>query len=159
MDFNTVHWSVFGPTPENPSVEYDTTNDWTVNFAMDKEPLSDAETATLTIQLAAAKTASGNEDEYQPDEPYSNVALEIYVNDNSQPLTMWIRYNQSSSCIVRSAVSCYQLRSRMAFPAGWLRPGANTLTLHLPYNATGTETAVLPGTVYVQYDALRLEIS
>lgn len=159
VDFNTVHWSVFGPTPENPSVEYDSTNDWTVNFAMDKEPLSDVETATLTIQLAAAKTASGNEDEYQTDEPYSNVALEIYVNDNSQPLTMWIRYDQSSSCIVRSAVSCYQLRSRMAFPAGWLRPGANTLTLHLPYNATGTETAVLPGTVYVQYDALRLEIS
>ena len=72
---------------------------------------------------------------------------------------MLIGFNQSSSCIVRSAVSCYQVRSKMEFPAERLRVGDNSLTLHLPFNATNTETAILPETVYVQYDALRLEVS
>lgn len=159
LDFNTVHWSVFGPTPENPHVEYNTTHDWIVNFALDKKQLRRSNTATLTIQLAGAKTASGNTDEYKPDEPYSNLALESYINQQGEPLTMLIGFNQSSSCIVRSAVSCYQVSSKMQFPANWLHAGNNVLKLHLPYNATDVETAMLPGTVYVQYDALRLELS
>lgn len=159
IDFNTVHWSVFGPTPDNPDVEYNTTHDWTVNFALDRRQLLRRKTATLTIQLAGAKTASGNTDVYKPDEPYSNLVLESYINQHEEPLGMLIGFNQSSSCIVRSAVSCYQVRSRMQFPADWLHEGNNVLTLHLPYNATDVETAQLPGTVYVQYDALRLELS
>ncbi|KAG2420496.1 hypothetical protein HFD88_000108 [Aspergillus terreus] len=158
-DFNTVHWSVFGPTPDNPDVEYDTTHDWTINFSLTKKQLQKRKTATLTIQLAGAKTASGNTDVYKPDEPYTNLALESYINQQEEPLTMLIGFNQSSSCIVRSAVSCYQVRSRMTFPADWLQVGSNTLTLHLPRNATDVEDAILPGTVYVQYDALRLELS
>ncbi|OGM48700.1 rhamnogalacturonate lyase B [Aspergillus bombycis] len=159
VDFNTVHWSVFGPTPENPDVEYDTTHDWTINFSLDKKQLQKRKTATLTIQLAGAKTAAGNTDVYNATEPYANLALESYINDQQEPLTLLVGFNQSSSCIVRSAVSCYQVRSRMEFPADWLNVGSNVLTLHLPRDATDYETAILPGTVYVQYDALRLELS
>ncbi|KAE8422185.1 putative rhamnogalacturonate lyase B [Aspergillus pseudocaelatus] len=159
VDFNTVHWSVYGPTPENPDVEYDTTHDWTINFSLDKKQLQQRKTATLTIQLAGAKTAAGNTDVYNATEPYANLALESYINEQKEPLTLLVGFNQSSSCIVRSAVSCYQVRSRMEFPADWLNVGNNVLTLHLPHNATDYETAVLPGTVYVQYDALRLELS
>ncbi|PYI32009.1 galactose mutarotase-like protein [Aspergillus indologenus CBS 114.80] len=158
-DFNTVQWSVFGPTPDNPDVEYDTTHDWTINFNLNKKQLQKRKTATLTIQLAGAKTASGNTDVWNPAEEYNNLSLESYINGQEEPLSMVIGFNQSSSCIVRSAVSCYQVRSRMEFPADWLVVGNNVLTLHLPYNATDTETAILPGTVYVQYDALRLEVS
>ena len=158
-DFNTVHWSVFGPIPDNPEVEYNTTHEWTINFSLTRQQLHRRKTATLTIQLAGAKTASGNTDEFKPDEPYTNLALESYINQQEEPLTMLIGFNQSSSCIVRSAVSCYQVRSKMEFPAERLRVGDNSLTLHLPFNATNTETAILPETVYVQYDALRLEVS
>ncbi|KAF9884626.1 hypothetical protein FE257_001448 [Aspergillus nanangensis] len=158
-DFNTVHWSVYGPTPDNAHVEYDTTHDWTINFALSKKQLQRRKTATLTIQLAGAKTAAGNTDVWNPAEPYNNLALESFINDQEKPLSLLIGFNQSSSCIVRSAVSCYQVRSRMEFPADWLHVGENKLTLHLPKNATDTETAILPGTVYVQYDALRLELS
>lgn len=76
MDFNTVHWSVYGPTAENQDVEYNTTHDWIIRFPMDEEQLKGIKIATLTIQLAAAKTASGNTDEYKPDEPYSNLAYQ-----------------------------------------------------------------------------------
>jgi rhamnogalacturonan endolyase len=157
-DFNTVHWSVFGPTPDNSDIEYNTTHDWRINFSLTEKQLKKSKKATLTIQLAGAKTASGNTDVYNASEPYINLSHESYINDQKEPLSFVIGFNQSSSCIVRSAVSCYQVRSRMEFPADWLKVGENTLTLHLPYNATDTETAILPGTVYVQYDALRLEL-
>lgn len=158
IDFNTVHWSFFGPTPSNPHIEYDSTNDWTINFSMNKKQLHQKKTATLTVQLAGAKTAAGNTDVYSASEPYTNLSLESFINENDDPLVMIIGFNQSSSCIVRSAVSCYQVSSRMTFPASWLQEGNNILRLHLPHNATDTETAILPGTVYVQYDALRLEV-
>lgn len=158
IDFNTVHWSVFGPTPSNSHIEYDSTNDWIINFSMTEEQLRRRKMATLTVQLAGAKTAAGNTDVYNSSEPYTNLSLESYMNEHPDPLTMIIGFNQSSSCIVRSAVSCYQVSSRMTFPASWLQVGNNVLRLHLPYNATDTETAILPGTVYVQYDALRLEV-
>lgn len=71
---------------------------------------------------------------------------------------MVIGYDQSSSCIVRSAVSCYQVREKWEFPASWLKEGSNLLRLSLPTNGTNYESAVLPTSVYVQYDALRLEL-
>ncbi|KAL4955193.1 galactose mutarotase-like domain-containing protein [Aspergillus filifer] len=157
-DFNTVHWSVFGPTPDNPAVEYNTTNDWKIRFPLTAKQLHKQKTATLTIQLAGAKAASGNTDVYSASEPYANLPLESYINDQDEPLIFLIGFNQSSSCIVRSAVSCYQVSAKMEFPAEWLKEGENVLTLHLPYNGTDTETAILPATVYVQYDALRLEL-
>ncbi|KAJ5350677.1 hypothetical protein N7541_008404 [Penicillium brevicompactum] len=158
VDLNTAHWSVFGPTAGDSHVEYDTTNDWNINFKLDAKQLKKQKTATLTIQLAGAKTAAGNTDVWNPVEPYNNLFLESYINDEKDPLTFVIGFNQSSSCIVRSAVSCYQVGSRMQFPASWLKAGDNVLRLHLPHNATDTETAILPATVYVQYDAIRLEL-
>ncbi|KAJ6148792.1 hypothetical protein N7497_010774 [Penicillium chrysogenum] len=148
-DLNTAHWSVFGPTAKDSHVEYDTTYDWNIHFKLNSKQLKRRKTATLTLQLAAAKTAAGNTDVWNPAEPYNNLQT---------PLTLTVGFNQSSSCIVRSAVSCYQVGSRMEFPAAWLHVGDNVLRLHLPFNATDTETAILPATVYVQYDAIRLEL-
>jgi rhamnogalacturonan endolyase len=68
------------------------------------------------------------------------------------------RYYQSSSCAVRSAVICYNLAHKFTFDPGLLKEGENRIILSLPYNATDYESAVLPTSVYVQYDALRLEI-
>jgi rhamnogalacturonan endolyase len=73
------------------------------------------------------------------------------------PLTN--RANQSSSCGARSFASCYNTRNKWEFDAGLLREGLNTFTLALPARATAPETAVLPESVYLQYDALRLEVS
>lgn len=157
-DLNSVHWSVFGPTAKDSHVEYDTTHDWNIHFKLNAKQLNKRKTATLTLQLAAAKTAAGNTDVWNPVEPYNNLSLESYINSQADPLTLIVGFNQSSSCIVRSAVSCYQVRSRMEFPADWLYAGDNVLRLHLPFNATDTETAILPATVYVQYDAIRLEL-
>lgn len=68
------------------------------------------------------------------------------------------RYHQSSSCAVRSAVICYQVANKFEFDADLLKAGENRIVLSLPFNATDYESAVLPRSVYVQYDALRLEI-
>ncbi|CAP97275.1 Pc21g23780 [Penicillium rubens Wisconsin 54-1255] len=157
-DLNTAHWSVFGPTAKDSHVEYDTTYDWNIHFKLNSKQLKRRKTATLTLQLAAAKTAAGNTDVWNPAEPYNNLSLESYINNQADPLTLTVGFNQSSSCIVRSAVSCYQVGSRMEFPAAWLHVGDNVLRLHLPFNATDTETAIIPATVYVQYDAIRLEL-
>ncbi|KAJ5131569.1 uncharacterized protein N7515_007608 [Penicillium bovifimosum] len=157
-DLNTAHWSVFGPTAKDSYVEHETTYDWNIHFKLSPKQLRERKTATLTLQLAAAKTAAGNTDAWNPAEPYNDLSLESYINDHPDPLTFIIGFNQSSSCIVRSAVSCYQVRTRLGFPANWLHAGDNTLRLHLPFNATDTETAILPATVYVQYDAIRLEL-
>ena len=39
-----------------------------------------------------------------------------------------------------------------------LKEGENTFVLSLPYNGTNYESALLPESVYVQYDAMRLEV-
>lgn len=39
-----------------------------------------------------------------------------------------------------------------------LKTGENTFVLSLPYKAANYESALLPETAYVQYDALRLEV-
>lgn len=62
------------------------------------------------------------------------------------------RYYQSSSCGTRSGVACYQVANKWTFPTSFLRSGdnaTNEIVLSLPYNATD---------IYVQYDALRLEV-
>lgn len=68
------------------------------------------------------------------------------------------RYYHSSSCAVRSAVICYNVANKFEFDAKMLVAGENRIVLSLPFNATDYESAVLPQSVYVQYDALRLEI-
>lgn len=67
--------------------------------------------------------------------------------------------NQSSSCGARSAASCYNTRNKWTFDAAYLQQGLNTLVLSLPARATAPESAVLPESVYLQYDALRMEVS
>lgn len=59
---------------------------------------------------------------------------------------------------MRSAVICYNLAHKFVFDAKLLQAGGNEFVLSLPYNATDYESAVLPQSVYVQYDALRLEV-
>jgi rhamnogalacturonan endolyase len=59
---------------------------------------------------------------------------------------------------VRSAVICYNVAHKFEFDAKLLVAGENRIVLSLPYNATDYESALLPQSVYVQYDALRLEI-
>jgi rhamnogalacturonan endolyase len=78
--------------------------------------------------------------------------------EKGKMLTKTNRYYQSSSCAVRSAVICYQVANKFEFDPKLLVAGENKIVLSLPYNATDYESAVLPQTVYVQYDALRLEI-
>jgi rhamnogalacturonan endolyase len=59
---------------------------------------------------------------------------------------------------VRSAVICYNVANKFTFDPAYFVEGVNEIVLSLPPNATDYESAVLPTTVYVQYDALRLEI-
>jgi len=59
---------------------------------------------------------------------------------------------------VRSAVICYNIAHKFVFDADFLSTGMNELVLSLPAGATDYESAVLPQSVYVQYDALRLEV-
>jgi rhamnogalacturonan endolyase len=57
-------------------------------------------------------------------------------------------------------VVCYQVSHKFTFPTSYLATGktTNEIILSLPFNATDYESAILPRSVYVQYDALRLEV-
>ncbi|KAM0196928.1 hypothetical protein ACHAPI_005477 [Fusarium lateritium] len=160
-DLNYVHWSVFGgkgnyPRPEQYVGNGDV-NNWTIAFDLKESEFKRKKQATFTVQLAGAKTAAGNTDIYNASEPHSN--LKYTVNINGKDLEPWvIPYHQSSSCAVRSSVSCYNIAHKFEFDAKFLKKGENEIILSLPFNATNYESAVLPTTVYVQYDALRLEI-
>jgi rhamnogalacturonan endolyase len=69
------------------------------------------------------------------------------------------RFNQSSSCGTRGAITCHTLANKFTFPSRYLISNeTNEFVLSLPYNATDYESALLPRSVYVQYDALRLEV-
>jgi rhamnogalacturonan endolyase len=68
------------------------------------------------------------------------------------------RYNQSSSCGVRSGAICYNVGHKFEFDPSLLKEGENEMVLSLPYNATNYEPALLTESTYVQYDALRLEV-
>ncbi|KAF8713266.1 polysaccharide lyase family 4, partial [Rhizoctonia solani] len=155
-DWNYVHWSVFGPSYTRKNAVWDNMNNWTINFDYSRKKSKANSTATFTVQLAGAKTASGNTD--VDNGPYTNFDLNVVVNGNA-PLPFHIPWYQSSSCAVRSAVSCYNLGEKLKFPESWLNNGKNSIVLSLPFNATDIETAVLPASIYVQYDALRLEVS
>lgn len=53
---------------------------------------------------------------------------------------------------------CYNIANKFTFDPKFFVNGTNEIVLSLPANATDYESAVLPQTTYVQYDALRLEI-
>ncbi|KAJ9158062.1 Rhamnogalacturonan lyase [Coniochaeta hoffmannii] len=160
-DLNYVHWSVFGGYANSvrpvPYYGNGDVNNWTIIFDASRDQLERKRLATFTVQLAGAKTAAGNTDVYNASEPYAN--LPYTVNVNGKDLEPWvIPYHQSSSCAVRSAVICYQVAHKFEFDPKLLVAGQNKIVLSLPYNATDYESAILPQSVYVQYDALRLEI-
>ncbi|KAL1960141.1 hypothetical protein VTO42DRAFT_8684 [Malbranchea cinnamomea] len=139
VDFNYVHWSVFGGKGNSrrptPYLGDGNVNNWTIAFDVRSSELRRTREATLTIQLAGAKTAAGNTDKFNQTQPWNNLPLTPVVNGHE--LESWvIPYYQSSSCAVRSAVTCYNLAHKFRFPS----------------------SAILPETVYVQYDALRLEV-
>lgn len=50
------------------------------------------------------------------------------------------------------------LRTSLSFDAKLLKEGENTFVLSLPYGGKNYESAVLPEALYVQYDAMRLEV-
>ncbi|KAI8995606.1 galactose mutarotase-like protein [Trametes punicea] len=147
-DWNYVHWSQYGPTyTRNDTVT--NINRWTINFQIDARTARELTTnsvATFTIQLAAAKTTAGNTDEAQG--AYPNFPFNTYINDEPDPLVWTIQWFESSSCGERSAISCHLLANKFQFPGTWLKEGDNHFVLELPHDAP----------VYVQYDALRLEI-
>lgn len=91
-DFNYIHWSVFGGYANflRPvQVEGDgSINNWTITFDASEADLSDTEEATFTIQLAAAKAASGNTDVYNASQPFINIPYDVVVN--GQALDTWI---------------------------------------------------------------------
>ncbi|KUI72069.1 Rhamnogalacturonate lyase B [Cytospora mali] len=163
-DFNYIHWSVFGGYANSVrpvQVEGDgNINNWTITFDTEEEDLTGTQEATFTIQLAAAKGASGNTDVYNASQVYNDIPYNVVVNGHA--LETWtIPYYQSSSCGVRSGIACYYLANKWTFPTSYLQAGKNAtnkIILSLPYNATDYESAVLPGSIYVQYDALRLEV-
>ncbi|PGH18347.1 hypothetical protein AJ80_04525 [Polytolypa hystricis UAMH7299] len=161
-DFNYVQWSVFGGKgnsrrPE-PYVGNGNVNNWTIAFDVQSQELGSVKEATLTIQLAGAKTAAGNTDVFDPAKRYNDLPLSVVVNDHA--LESWIiPWYHSSSCVVRSAITCYNIRHKFRFPAEYLYGDErNEIILSLPYNAVDPESAVLPESVYIQYDALRLEV-
>lgn len=89
---NYVHWSVFGgyansirPTQYEG---YGEINNWTILFDVDNHSLWGKDTATLTIQLAGAKTAAGNTDVYNASEPWSNLPLTPVINTHQ--LESWV---------------------------------------------------------------------
>lgn len=156
---NYIHWSVYGGKANDKRSQpvYDNISNWTILFDATSQQLSNASKATFSVQLAGAKTAAGNTDVFNASEPYSN--LPYQVNVNGRDLEPWvIPYHQSSSCGVRSAVICYNIAHQFEFDSSNLKAGENRLVLSLPYNATNYESALLPESVYVQYDAMRLEV-
>ncbi|TGJ79835.1 hypothetical protein E0Z10_g8929 [Xylaria hypoxylon] len=160
-DFNYIHWSVF-PGYANylsPRPVYENVNNWTIQFNLSDSQLSKSQKATFTVDLAGAKTANGNNKWVSlPNEKYSNVPYTVAVN--GKDVETWIIPSyRSGSCGVRSGVVCQNFGHKFVFSTAQLKAGVNEFVLSLPFNATNTETAVLPGVIYIQYDALRLELS
>ncbi|KAI1079337.1 polysaccharide lyase family 4 protein [Whalleya microplaca] len=159
-DFNYIHWSVFFGYSNfyRPEPYYENVNNWTIQFNLTQSDLQETSIATLTVDLAGVKTANGNDKwAYLPNQKYSN--LPFTVATNGQDVETWVIPSyRSGSCGVRSGIICQNIGHKFEFPTNLLKEGVNELVLSLPFNATNDETALLPGTTYLQYDALRLEL-
>jgi rhamnogalacturonan endolyase len=152
-DFNYIHWSVFpnGGNWFRSEPYFENVNNWTIRFDLTHKQLSHKTNATLTVDLAGIKTGSNND-------LYVNLPYTLNVNDKDVE-TWIIPWWTSTSCGVRSAVSCRQAGHKFSFPIDLLTQGENIMVLSLPFNATSIESANLPWTTYLQYDALRLELA
>lgn len=158
-DFNYVHWSVFGGKANYLRKEpyYTNVNNWTITFDLTQEQIASRKSATFTVQLAGAKTSAGNNNS-GGDKAWQQLPLSVVVNGKGT-FTWTISPTQSSSCAVRSAVTCYTLGHKYVFDAALLKAGVNEFVLSLPAKATAPESAELPESVYIQYDSLRLEVA
>ncbi|KAF9878370.1 rhamnogalacturonate lyase C [Colletotrichum karsti] len=159
-DLNYIHWSFFPAKGNHLRAEnhYANVNNWTIIFDLDKNQLSQSQTGTFTVQIAGTKTANGNAKWTVSGHPYSNLPWTMAVN-GAYESTWEIPYWRSGSCGVRSAVACQNIQNKFSFPSSVLREGRNEVVLSLPFNASSIETALLPDALYVQYDALRLELA
>lgn len=158
-DLNYVHWSVFGGkgNSRRPDPYFDNVNNWTLTFDLSQDQIANKSTATFTVQLAGVKTSAGNNDD-AGGKAWANLPYNVAIN--GRQLDTWMIPSQhSSSCAVRSAAGCYTTGHKFKFDAKTLRVGSNEMVLSLPENATAPESAELPESVYLQYDALRLEVS
>ena len=158
-DLNYIHWSFFPSQGNHLRDEpfYDNVNNWTISFDLAAEQLDAAETATFTVQLAGMKAANGNAKWTPVEGGMNNLPWTVSVNGGYES-TWVIPYWRSGSCGVRSAVVCQNIEHKFEFPSSELVAGKNEFVLSLPFNASSSETAVLPDALYVQYDALRLEL-
>lgn len=92
-DLNYIHWSVFGGYANalRPGQVEDADgriNNWTVAFGLAAEQLGGASVATLTIQLAGAKGASGNTDVRNATQVWSDLPYTVVVN--GRELETWV---------------------------------------------------------------------
>lgn len=166
-DWNYVQWSVFGGSLTRPQVVADAKiNNWTISFDLDAKDVQGTTNATFTVQLAGVETDAGNTDTCKSTAKYCN--LPYVVNVNGQELEPWViplvlrsivlptadhRYRsyQSSGCVIRQAVTCYQTAHKFVFPTTFLTSNqTNEIVLSLPFNATNG--------INLSYDALRLEV-
>jgi rhamnogalacturonan endolyase len=157
-DFNYVHWSVFGDKANYVRKDpyYTNVNNWTLTFDLTQQQIADKTNATFTIQLAGVKTSARNNENASKD--WNNLPYTVVFNGKQLP--NWTTPSQdSSSCAVRSAATCNTTGHKFVFKAELLEAGENQMILSLPARATAPEDAVLPESVYLQYDALRLEVA
>jgi rhamnogalacturonan endolyase len=131
---------------------------WRVLWTMEPGTIKNNTKATLTVQAAGVRTAVGNVHTPPENARYANLDIKAALNGKS--IGTWtVPYKHSSSCAVRSGITCYNTRHMYVFNADLLQVGENVLTLSLPTGAGGNSGgADLPSGVYVQYDALRLEV-
>ncbi|KAL4789073.1 galactose mutarotase-like domain-containing protein [Aspergillus venezuelensis] len=158
-DLNYIHWSFFPSQGNHLRSEsyYDNVNNWTITFDLSQDQLDDTETATFTVQLAGTRNANGNSKWTPAESGYNNLPYTVNVNGRYED-TWIIPYWRSGSCGVRSAIACQNIEHHFEFPVEYLAQGRNEFVLSLPFNATSPESALLPDSLYVQYDALKLEI-
>ncbi|KAF4974546.1 hypothetical protein FZEAL_8570 [Fusarium zealandicum] len=160
-DLNYMHWSFFPAKGNHLRSEpyYEKVNNWTITFDLTKSQLRAAKKATFTVQIAGTRTANGNA-KWTPVKGAkygSNLPWTVNVNGGFES-TWVIPYWRSGSCGVRSAIACQNIEHKFVFAASELHQGKNKFVLSLPFNASSVETALLPDSLYVQYDALRLEL-
>lgn len=158
-DLNYVHWSVFGGKANylRKDPYYTNVNNWTLTFDLAQQQIANKSQATFTVQLAGVKTSAGNNDAAAAGKAWNDLPYNVVVN--GKQLDTWtIPSNHSSSCAVRSAATCYTTGHKFTFPASQLKVGGNEFVLSLPARATAPEDAELPESIYLQYDALRLEV-
>jgi rhamnogalacturonan endolyase len=158
-DLNYVHWSVFGGKANylRKDPYYTNVNNWTLTFDLTQDQFANKSQATFTIQLAGVKTSAGNNDNAAAGKPWNDLPYTVSIN-GKQLETWTIPSEHSSSCAVRSAATCYTTGHKFTFPASNLKAGVNEFVLSLPARATAPEDAELPESVYLQYDAMRLEV-